>query len=76
MESKEDLLKSLRSALRRLHDGNICHQPSCIFCQECPGYERGGKAAPCCERAGEYNGYPYEDGPALFCCPRNCGCHD
>lgn len=42
---------------------------------ECPGHERGGMLAPCCDRAGEYNGYG-SDGPRTFTCPKGCSCHD
>lgn len=43
--------------------------------KECPGHERGGKGKPCCERAGEYNGFG-SDGPLSFVCPNHCSCHD
>jgi hypothetical protein len=42
---------------------------------ECPGHDRGGMESPCCDRAGEYNGYG-SDGPLLFDCPKGCSCHD
>lgn len=42
---------------------------------ECPGHERGGQGEPCCERAGEYNGFG-SDGPTTFTCPHSCSCHD
>lgn len=42
---------------------------------ECPGHERGGTGPPCCDRAGDYNGFG-SDGPLLFTCPKGCGCHD
>jgi hypothetical protein len=42
---------------------------------ECPGHEQGGLLEPCCERAGQYNGYG-SDGPRLFTCPKGCSCHD
>jgi hypothetical protein len=42
---------------------------------ECPGHDRGGTAPPCCERAGQYNGFG-SDGPLLFWCPASCRCHD
>lgn len=32
------------------------------------------KDDPCCEHAGEYNGYT--SGPLIFNCPKNCPCHD
>ena len=41
----------------------------------CPGMETGGTAPPCCDRAGEYNGYG-SDGPTIFTCPAGCPCHD
>lgn len=54
-----------------------CHRAcvkNCRWCAECPGHGRGGKAEPCCERAGEYNGY--DSGPTVFDCPKHCSCHD
>jgi hypothetical protein len=42
---------------------------------ECPGHRRGGKGEPCCNRAGEYNGFG-SDGPLAFTCPKRCSCHD
>ena len=33
------------------------------------------RPAPCCDRAGEYNGFG-SDGPLLFRCPEGCSCHD
>lgn len=42
--------------------------------RHCKGYGFGNAGAPCCERAGEYNGYA--SGPLLFRCPKGCGCHD
>lgn len=42
---------------------------------ECPGHERGGVREPCCDRAGQYNGFG-SDGPLLFHCPKGCSCHD
>ncbi len=42
---------------------------------ECPGHGRGGQHAPCCERAGEYNGFG-SDRPLSFTCPKHCSCHD
>lgn len=41
---------------------------------ECPGHDRGGKLKPCCDRAGQYNGFA--SGPLLFHCPSHCSCHD
>lgn len=41
---------------------------------ECPGHGRGGTQAPCCDRAGEYNGF--DSGPVAFHCPVHCSCHD
>jgi len=44
----------------------------------CTGFEHNkGQpgAAPCCARAGQYNGYG-SDGPLLFDCPADCACHD
>ena len=43
--------------------------------QVCCGMTPLGKGPPCCGRAGEYNGYG-SDGPTIFTCPKNCGCHD
>lgn len=40
----------------------------------CPGMDSGGTAPPCCDRAGEYNGY--DSGPLAFMCPKSCACHD
>jgi hypothetical protein len=42
---------------------------------ECPGHGRGGQHAPCCDRAGEYNGFG-SNGPLSFICPNHCPCHD
>lgn len=44
-----------------------------LYGSECPG--NNGTGEPCCERAGQYNGYG-SDGPFLFHCPRSCSCHD
>ena len=71
----ETLLEKLRKAQFALHQNGLCDGPPCPFCLECPGHERGGKAPPCCDRAGEYNGYN-SDGPILFRCPKGCSCHD
>ena len=64
----------LRVWLFQCHQQGMCW-PGCRWCQECPGYDRGGKAPPCCDRAGQYNGYG-SDGPLLFECPKHCSCHD
>jgi hypothetical protein len=42
---------------------------------ECPGHGRGGTGDPCCDRAGQYNGFG-SDGPLSFICPQHCACHD
>ncbi len=39
----------------------------------CPGHGAPG-GEPCCERAGEYNGFA--SGPVIFTCPKGCSCHD
>jgi hypothetical protein len=56
------------------HQLGKCNPANCRWCNECPGHERGGKAPPCCDRAGEYNGYG--SGPLEFHCPKSCSCHD
>ncbi len=33
-----------------------------------------GEGEPCCDRAGEYNGF--SSGPLVFTCPKGCSCHD
>lgn len=35
----------------------FCDAAVCPYCLECPGHGRGGKAPPCCKRAGRYNGF-------------------
>lgn len=44
---------------------------------QCPGYGPNFTGQPCCDRAGEYNGFG-SDGPYLFHCtqPGGCRCHD
>ena len=48
--------------------------PVAIVVNECPGHGRGGGGEPCCDRAGEYNGFA--SGSLTFVCPKSCACHD
>ncbi len=57
------------------HQQGQCNPLSCRWCNRCCGYSHEHNGPPCCERAGEYNGYG-SDGALLFECPRSCGCHD
>jgi len=44
------------------------------FENRCPA-TGDGTGTPCCDRAGEYNGFG-SDGPLIFKCPLSCPCHD
>lgn len=41
----------------------------------CCGHGPHATGPPCCENAGQYNGYG-SDGPTVFTCPKSCSCHD
>lgn len=52
----------------------------CPWCGEsisgflCTGTGKNGHRKPCCDRAGEYNGFG--SGEIIFHCPEICTCHD
>jgi len=72
-----DALDNMRAAILLVLNPRppAVEAPSTDRSKVCPGYESGGTAPKCCDRAGEYNGFG-SDGPTIFTCPNHCGCHD
>jgi hypothetical protein len=63
-------------AWKQVHDAAVAAERNATpdRSSECPGFDNGGTGEPCCDRAGEYNGFA--SGPTIFTCPKHCGCHD
>lgn len=74
MDETAEMLEELRRWQLYFHREGKCHPAECRWCLGCPGHGEDYRGQPCCERAGEYNGFGSE--PLLFRCPKNCSCHD
>jgi len=71
----EDPPAVLRRRIRELEKPSVAVPPKEPRPEDaCSGHGPRRTGPPCCDRAGEYNGYA--SGPLIFTCPKRCSCHD